>query len=76
MSEAQNKQTKQQTKQQTKRKTQKHESPQTQVNGMDADNAKALDIMNKEGMDAAVKHMFNPTGQRQLSYAEMRMRFG
>ena len=45
-------------------------------NGMTSENAKALNIMKTEGSDAAVKYMFNPTGKRQLSYAEMRMMFG
>ena len=43
---------------------------------MNDENAKAYEILNKEGSKAAVKHMFNPTGKRQLTYAEMRMRFG
>jgi hypothetical protein len=44
---------------------------------MDEDNKKALNVMKTEGMDAAVKHMFTDqeTGQ-QLSYSEMRMRYG
>ena len=46
------------------------------TNIMDADNAKALEIMTIKGPEAAVKHMFNPTGKQRLSYAEMRMRFG
>tara|TARA_B110000908_G_C9920868_1_gene299617 strand:+ start:282 stop:521 length:240 start_codon:yes stop_codon:yes gene_type:complete len=44
---------------------------------MDEDNKKALNVMKTEGADAAVKHMFTDqeTGQ-QLSYSEMRMRYG
>ena len=44
---------------------------------MDENNKKALDVMAKDGADAAVKHMFTDqeTG-RQLSYAEMRERYG
>ena len=44
---------------------------------IDEDNKKALNVMKTEGMDAAVKHMFTDqeTG-RQLSYPEMRMRYG
>ena len=44
---------------------------------IDEDNKKALNVMKTEGMDAAVKHMFTDqeTG-RQLSYSEMRMRYG
>ena len=45
--------------------------------GMDDANKKALDVMENEGMDAAVKHMFiDQESGRQLSYGEMRMRYG
>ena len=45
--------------------------------GMDDANKKAVNIMAEEGMEAAVKHMFtDEKSGRQLSYAEMRMRFG
>ena len=58
-------------------KIQKQEQKQKKTsNGMNDENAKAYEILNKEGSKAAVKHMFNPTGKRQLTYAEMRMRFG
>ena len=45
--------------------------------GMDDANKKGLDIMESEGMDAAVKYMFTDqkSGQ-QLSYSGMRMRYG
>ena len=43
---------------------------------MTPENAKAMEILCKEGSDEAVKYMFNPTGKRQLSYAEMRSMFG
>ena len=44
---------------------------------MDDTNKKAVDVMATEGMEAAVKHMFtDEKSGRQLSYAEMRMRFG
>ena len=44
---------------------------------MDENNKKALDVMAKEGMDAAVKHMFtDQKSGRGLSYAEMRSRYG
>ena len=43
---------------------------------MDEKNKKAALIMKTQGTDAAVKHMFNPTGDRELSYAEMRTRYG
>ena len=60
----------------TVQKNQEQKVTSSTINGMDAENAKAFEILNKEGSEAAVKHMFNPTGERQLSYAEMRMRFG
>ena len=45
--------------------------------GMDDANKKAVNVMAEEGMEAAVKHMFtDEKSGRQLSYAEMRMRFG
>ena len=43
---------------------------------MDKANQKAMYIMKTEGTEAVVKHMFNPTGKRQLSYAEMRSMYG
>ena len=39
-------------------------------------NKKAMSIMNEDGSEEAVKYMFNPTGKRQLTYAEMRSMFG
>lgn len=45
-------------------------------NGMTPENAKAINISKTKGGEAAVKYMFNPTGKRQLSYDEMRSRFG
>ena len=44
---------------------------------MDDANKKALDVMAKQGMEAAVEHMFTDqdTG-RKLSYAEMRSLYG
>ena len=45
--------------------------------GMDDANKKGLDIMENEGMDAAVKYMFtDQKSGRQLSYSEMRTRYG
>tara|TARA_B110001450_G_scaffold7965_1_gene8037 strand:+ start:2367 stop:2807 length:441 start_codon:yes stop_codon:yes gene_type:complete len=45
--------------------------------GMDDTNKKALDVMQNEGMEAAVKHMFtDQVSGRKLSYGEMRMRYG
>jgi hypothetical protein len=43
---------------------------------MDDENKKAYEIANKSGIEEAVKHMFNPTGDRVLSYSEMRARYG
>ena len=44
---------------------------------MDDTNKKAVDVMATEGMEAAVKHMFtDEKSGRQLSYAEMRSRYG
>jgi len=43
---------------------------------MNEENKKALKILIEKGGDEAVKHMFNPTGEKQLSYAEMRERYG
>ena len=45
--------------------------------GMDETNKKALDVMKNKGMDEAIKHMFtDQVSGRQLSYGEMRMRYG
>ena len=44
---------------------------------MDEPNKKALDVMANEGTDAAIKYMFtDQESGRQLSYAEMRSRYG
>ena len=43
---------------------------------MNEENKKALKILVEKGGDEAVKHMFNPTGDKKLSYAEMRERYG
>ena len=44
---------------------------------MDDHNKKAADVMKTQGMDAAIQHMFTDqeTG-RQLTYGEMRARYG
>ena len=39
-------------------------------------NKQAINMLVEEGPEKAVNFMFNPTGERQLSYAEMRARFG
>lgn len=44
--------------------------------GMNEENKKAFKILIEKGGDEAVKHMFNPTGEKQLTYAEMRERYG
>lgn len=44
---------------------------------MDTKNKKALEVMATQGADAAVKHMFTDQDSGcQLSYADMRMRYG
>lgn len=43
---------------------------------MDDLNKQALNILQTKGQDEAIKFMFNPTGDKPLSYAEMRYRFG
>jgi hypothetical protein len=50
--------------------------PNNSIISMNEENKKALKILNEEGCDDAVKYMFNPTGEKQLSYAEMRERYG
>jgi len=39
-------------------------------------NKEALKILQTKGDEEAIKFMFNPTGDRPLSYSEMRSRFG
>lgn len=39
-------------------------------------NKEALKILQTKGEEEAVKFMFNPTGDKPLSYSEMRTRFG
>jgi len=39
-------------------------------------NKQALNILQTKGQEEAIKFMFNPTGDKPLSYAEMRYRFG
>ena len=43
---------------------------------MDEANKKAYEIATKLGNEEAIKHMFNPTGDRVLSYSEMRAKYG
>ena len=45
--------------------------------GMDEANKTALNVMNEQGQEAFIKHVFKDqdTG-RQLSYSEMRSRYG
>ena len=43
---------------------------------MDSPNAKALEIMEKEGGEAGVKHMFTREDGTTRSYSEMRMMYG
>jgi hypothetical protein len=53
-----------------------HNTVNTDTISMNDENKKALKILIEKGGDEAVKHMFNPTGEKQLSYAEMRERYG
>ena len=53
-----------------------HNTVNTDTISMNEENKKALKILIEKGGDQAVKHMFNPTGEKQLSYAEMRERYG
>jgi hypothetical protein len=53
-----------------------HNTANTDTISMNDENKKALKILIEKGGDEAVKHMFNPTGEKQLSYAEMRERYG
>jgi hypothetical protein len=53
-----------------------HNTVNTDIIKMNEENKKALKILIEKGGDEAVKHMFNPTGEKQLSYAEMRERYG
>ena len=50
--------------------------PNNSIISMNEENKKALKILIEKGDDDVVKYMFNPTGEKQLSYAEMRERFG
>ena len=57
--------------------------PESIVKNMDSNNKKAVEIMNKEGMEEAVKFMFqHPTEKnddgkpREMTYAEMRYYYG
>ena len=49
----------------------------TTYDSMDDHNKKAVDVMKTKGMNAAIEHMFTDqdTG-RQLTYGEMRARYG
>ena len=43
---------------------------------MDEENKKAIKTLMTEGDDAFIKHVFNPTGEKPLTYSEMRAKFG
>ena len=57
--------------------TDKSSSTEQDGFGMDEANKKALNVLNNEGQEEFMKHVFTDqeTG-RQLSYSEMRMRYG
>ena len=40
------------------------------------ENKETINILQKEGNKAFVEHCFNPTGEKQLTYSEMRAKFG
>ena len=51
--------------------------PHTSLWGqMDDANRDALKVLKESGSEAFVEHCFNPTGKKQLTYSEMRMRYG
>ena len=54
----------------------KIQSNKIQSNEMDEANTKAYDVYATEGHKAFIKHVMNPTGKKELSYAEMRAIFG
>lgn len=55
----------------------KNETSESKVNtGMDEKNKKALNVLMTEGDRAFVEHVFTGENGRQLSYAEMRSRYG
>ena len=43
---------------------------------MDAANKKALEILQTQHGTAFVRHVFNPSGENKLTYAEMREKYG
>ena len=52
--------------------------PHTSLCGVQMDDANrdALKVWKESGSEAFVKHCFNPTGKKQLTYAEMRGLYG
>ena len=48
----------------------------TDIPPLDDANKKAGEILLTQGNAAFIKHVFNPTGEKELSYAEMRARYG
>jgi len=49
---------------------------QSTATEMDEVNKKAFDIYKTEGSKTFIKHVMNPTGKKELTYAEMRSMFG
>lgn len=60
----------------------KKDSIQTITKNMDSHNAKAMNIMSSQGIEAGVKHMLSSTvkdadgKERPMTYSEMRYRYG
>ena len=58
-------------------KNNESKTSETNVNtGMDEKNKKALNVLLTKGDKAFVEHVFTGENGRQLSYAEMRSRYG
>ena len=58
-------------------KNNESKTSETNVNtGMDEKNKKALNVLLTKGDKAFIEHVFTGENGRQLSYAEMRTRYG
>ena len=57
-----------------KKKT--NETAKVTNSDMNEENKKAIKTLMTEGGDAFIKHVFNPTGDKPLTYSEMREKFG
>ena len=52
------------------------QSEQDRYTEMDAANKKALEILQTQHGTALVTHVFNPSGEKKLTYSEYRERYG